>query len=257
MDADQPLTDAFGETAANGGRGNWAYERLHDAIREGTIEPGQRLMEVEVSKWLGMSRTPVREAMRRLQAEGMLEHAAGGGMSVMVYDLRAISEFYATRESLEGAAAALAAQNAGEFEVRVLQARLDAMRALPPDPRLHARENQLLHEQIYQAAHNRFLLQSLRSLLNFVPLLGRTTYNAPGRIEAALAEHVAIVEAIRIRDPVAAEEAIRQHVRHSHESRILVMSDTITNAMQRRTSRQATPGLTKRAAKPRKPVPTK
>ena len=254
MDAEQLRPDGFAEAAASGGRGNWAYDRLHEAIREGTIEPGQRLMEVEVSKWLGMSRTPVREAMRRLQAEGMVEHAAGGGMAVMLYDLRAIGEFYATRESLEGTAAALAARNAGEFEVRVLQARLDAMRALPPDPRLHARENQLLHEQIYQAAHNRFLLSSLRSLLNFVPLLGRTTYNAPGRIEAALAEHVEIVEAIRARDPVTAEEAIRRHVRHSHESRILVVSDTMRNAMHQRTSRAALPGLAKAVRKPRRTV---
>lgn len=242
MDGDQARADVPDEAMVSGGRGNWAYERIHDAIREGTIEPGQRLMEVEVSRWLGMSRTPVREALRRLQAEGMLGHAAGGGMQVVVYDLRAIEEFYATRASLEGAAAALAARNAGEAEVRVLQARIDAMRALPPDPRMHARENQLLHEQIYRAANNRFLLMSLRSLLNFVPLLGRTTYNAPGRIEAALAEHVDIVDAIRAHDPVAAEEAIRRHVRHSCDSRILLASDTVRNAAPQRRPPLAVPG---------------
>ena len=163
------------EASSGSGRGEWAYAMLHDAIREGTIEPGQRLMEVEVSDWLDMSRTPVREAMRRMQAEGMLEHAPGGGMSVVLYDLRAIGEFYATRESLEGAAAALAAQTADPAEIRIMVAALDAIRALPPDPRMHARENQAFHEHIYQAAHNRFLLKSLRSLLNLVPLLGRTT----------------------------------------------------------------------------------
>src|SRR5262245_24918877 len=91
------------------GRSDWAYERLHEAIREGALEPGQRLMETEVSAWLRISRTPVREAMRRLLAEGLLEPAANGGLAVVVYDLAAISEFYATRERLEGAAAALAA----------------------------------------------------------------------------------------------------------------------------------------------------
>ena len=220
-----------------GGRAAWAYEMLHDAIREGSIEPGQRLMELDVSAWLNMSRTPVREAMRRLQAEGMLEHAAGGGMSVVLYDLRAIDEFYAMRESLEGTAAALAAKNADETEIRILSATLDGMRALPPDARMHARENQVFHEQIYRAARNRFLLKSLQSLLNFVPLLGPTTYTAPGLIAHALAEHVEIVDAIRARDPARAEEAIRQHIRHSHESRILVVSDSVRNAVQKRSQR--------------------
>jgi len=235
MDPEQPRSEAIGE--AGGGRASWAYEMLHDAIREGSIEPGQRLMELEVSAWLKMSRTPVREAMRRLQAEGMLEFAPGGGMSVVLYDLRAIDEFYAMRERLEGTAAALAAQNADATELHILSATLDAMRALPAEPKMHARENQVFHEQIYRAARNRFLLKSLQSLLNFVPLLGPTTYNAPGRIEAALAEHVQIVDAIRARDPAAAEEAMRRHIRHSHESRILVVSDSVRNAMQKRTQR--------------------
>lgn len=236
MSLTDPEREPMGE--AGGGRAAWAYEMLHDAIREGSIEPGQRLMELEVSAWLKMSRTPVREAMRRLQAEGMLEHAAGGGMSVVLYDLRAIDEFYAMRERLEGTAAALAAQNADETEIRILSATLDAMRALPADARMHARENQVFHEQIYRAARNRFLLKSLQSLLNFVPLLGPTTYNAPGRIENALAEHVEIVDAIRARDPARAEAAIRNHIRHSHESRILVVSDSVRNAMQKRSQRQ-------------------
>lgn len=233
---DETPREATGEPG--GGRAVWAYEMLHDAIRDGRIEPGQRLMELDVSAWLKMSRTPVREAMRRLQAEGMLEHAAGGGMAVVLYDLRAIDEFYAMRERLEGMAAALAAQNADATEIRILSATLDAMRALPPEARLHARENQLFHAHIYRAARNRFLLKSLQSLLNFVPLLGPTTYNAPGRIENALAEHVEIVDAIRARDPARAEAAIRAHIRHSHESRILVVSESVRSAAQNRAQRQ-------------------
>jgi DNA-binding GntR family transcriptional regulator len=250
MDRDKPLSEAMKAFGGTGGRAEWAYAMLHDSIREGVIAPGQRLMEVEVSNWLGVSRTPVREAMRRLQAEGMLEYAAGGGMSVVLYDLRAIDEFYATRERLEGAAAALAAQNADETELRIMAATLDAMRALPYDARMHARENQALHQQIYHAARNRFLLKSLQSLLNFVPLLGPTTYNAPGRIERALQEHVEIVEAIRARDPKRAEEAIRLHVRHSHESRIQIVSETVRDAVRNRSAR---PGFGERLKTPLSP----
>ncbi len=235
MNTDDLAEDAEGP--ASRGRNQWAYERLHEAIREGAIEPGQRIMETDISAWLRVSRTPVREAMRRLQAEGLLEHAAGGGLAVAIYDLRAIAEFYAMRESLEGTAAALAARHADETELGILRAIMEGMRNLPDDPRVHARENEAFHDHIYRAAHNRFLLKSLRALLNFVPLLGRTTYDAPGRVATALAEHEAIVAAILARDPVRAEEATRLHIRNALESRMQVVADDVRAASQRRSSR--------------------
>jgi DNA-binding GntR family transcriptional regulator len=225
------------EGPASRGRNQWAYERLHEAIREGTIEPGQRVMETDISAWLRVSRTPVREALRRLQAEGLLEHAAGGGLAVAVYDLRAIAEFYAMRESLEGTAAALAARNADATELGILRAIMEGMQALPDDPRAHARENQAFHDHIHRAAHNRFLLKSLRALLNFVPLLGRTTYHAPGRVATALAEHQAIVAAILARDAARAEQAARLHIRTALESRMLVVTEDVRAASQRRSTR--------------------
>ncbi len=223
-----------GDRPSSRGLSNWAYERLHEAIREGAIEPGQRVMETEVSAWLRISRTPVREAMRRLLAEGLLEHAANGGLAVTIYDLRAISEFYATRERLEGAAAALAAEHADPTEQRILSAMLETMHGLPAEPRIHARENQAFHEQIYRAAHNRFLLKSLRALLNFVPLLGRTTYHDHNRIEDAQAEHAGIVEAILARDPQRAEDTARRHIRHAYNSRVRVATEDVRAAAERR-----------------------
>lgn len=213
------------EERSTRGRGEWVYARLHEAIREGQLRPGQRLMEMEIAAQLGLSRTPVREAMHRLLAEGILEPAPGGGFAVVTYELRAVAEFYAMRESMEGTAAALAAQNADATEISMLQASLGAMRRLSEDARLHARENDNFHHLIYSAAHNRFLLHSLRSLLNFVPLLGRTTYFAPGRFEQALREHEAVVDAIAARDPARAEEAIRSHIRSAYESRLHLLSE--------------------------------
>lgn len=248
----EDLTEAPPEEEGRGARGRneWAYEMLHEAIREGAIEPGQRIMEVDVSAWLRVSRTPVREAMRRLQAEGLLEHAAGGGLSVAIYDLRAIAEFYATRESLEGTAAALAARHADTTEMGILRAILDGMRALGDDPRAQARENEAFHEHIYRAAHNRFLLKSLRALLNFVPLLGRTTYHDPGRAASAIEEHAEIVAAIGARDPARAEEAARAHIRHAYESRVRVVTQDVREAAQRRSTRRPLTGLAERRPKP-------
>jgi len=239
-DARPPLPEEDGRGAR--GRSEWAYARLHEAIREGTIAPGARIMEKEISAWLGISRTPVREAMRRMQAEGLLEHAAGGGLAVVLYDLRAIAEFYAVRESLEGTAAALAAEHADATEIGILRAMLEAMRALPEDPRAHARENEAFHEHIYRSAHNRFLMNNLRSLLNFVPLLGRTTYHAAGRVPVALAEHAEIVAAIAARDPFRAEAAARAHIRNAYRSRLEVVTEEVRNAAHRRSERRPLPG---------------
>jgi len=249
MNAADDNLSAESERPAPQGRSDWAYEMIHEAIREGTIEPGQRVMETELSAWLRISRTPTREAMLRLQAEGMLEHAAGGGLAVALYDLRAIAEFYATRESLEGTAAGLAAQHADATEIGILSASLDAMRVLPEDPRAHARENKAFHEHIYRAAHNRFLLNSLRQLLNFVPLLGRTTYHAPGRFAVALSEHALIVAGIAKHDAVRAEDAARAHIRSAYASRVQVVTEDVLHAAHRRSSRSPRQGFVKHRLK--------
>jgi DNA-binding GntR family transcriptional regulator len=227
MAADKSALGRDAELPGSRGRGEWAYERLHRALRDGEIRPGQRLLEVEIGAQLGLSRTPVREALHRMLAEGLLEAAVGGGFAVVSFELRAVAEFYAMRESMEGTAAAMAARNADSTEIAMLQASLATERSLADDARLHARQNELFHELIYGAAHNRFLLGSLRSLLNFVPLLGPTTYQASGRFEQARREHEDIVSAIAARDPARAEEATRAHIRSAYESRLLVLAEDV------------------------------
>lgn len=207
-----------------GGLAERAYGAIREAIQDGRLGPGQRVPELDLSAWLAVSRTPVREALRRLQSEGMVEHAPGGGLAVVQHDLRAVAELYDLRESLEGTAAALAARGADATEIRLLQAMVEGQRQLAPDPQAHARENILFHQHIYRAAHNRFLLQSLQSLHDAVALLGRTTFAAPGRIVEALAEHQAIVAAIANHDPAQAEALARRHVRRGYELRLSNMA---------------------------------
>ncbi len=197
-----------------------AYGTIREAIQDGRLSPGQRMPETDVSTWLKVSRTPVREALRRLQSEGMLQPAPGGGLSVVRHDLRAVGELYDVRESLEGTAAALAARGADATEIRVLHAMVESQRQLADDPQAHARLNIVFHQNIYHAAHNRFLLQNLQSLHDSVALLGRTTFASPGRIAEALAEHAAIVAAIAARDETSAEALARSHVRRGYELRL-------------------------------------
>lgn len=228
-------SNAFaGGTRASGGLAEQAYRAIREAIQEGRVLPGQRVPELELCAWLKMSRTPVREGLRRLQSDGMLVHAVGGGLAVAQHDLRAVAELYDVRESLEGTAAALAARNGDETEVHILQAMLDSHRTLPNDPKVHARENALFHEHIYRAARNRFLLKSLQDLHDAVALLGRTTFAAPGRIEEAWSEHEAIVSAICRHDAAAAEALARTHVRRGYQLRLAAMAETTQAGPQTR-----------------------
>lgn len=215
-----------------------AYQALRAAIQEGRLEPGQRVPELELCAWLKVSRTPVREALRRLQSDGMLVHAPGGGLAVAHHDVRALAELYDVRESLEGTAAGLAARHADPAEIQVLEAMLGAHRDLPDAPRVHARENKLFHERIYSAAHNRFLLKSLQDLHNAVALLGRTTFAAPGRIEQAWAEHAGIVAAIARRDPAEAETLARAHVRRGYQIRLMQVVEEAQAGPQARIEEQ-------------------
>jgi len=215
-----PLMLPSASARAAGGLAEQAYQSIRDAIQDGRLEPGQRVPELDLCGWLKVSRTPVREALRRLQSDGMLVHAPGGGLSVAQHDLRAVAELYDVRESLEGTAAALAARNADATEIHILQAMVGCHGRLPNDPNLHARENSFFHHHIYRAAHNRFLLKSLQDLHDAVALLGRTTFAAPGRIAEAWAEHEAIVAAIARRDQAEAETLARRHVRRGYQLRL-------------------------------------
>ena len=220
---DGTISDALVPLRVTGRLAEQAYQAIRSAIQEGRLEPGQRVREVELSEWLGMSRTPIREALRRLQSDNMVVHAPGGGLAIAQHDLRAIAELYDMRESLEGTAAGLAARHAGPSELIVLQAMLAGAQALPNDPVVHARANTRLHEHIYRAAHNRFLLKQVGDLHDAVALLGRTTFAADGRIAEAWAEHDGIVAAIAGRNPKSAEQRMRQHVRRALELRLKAM----------------------------------
>jgi len=226
-----------------GGLAEHAYQAIRNAIREGQLEAGQRVLELELCSWLKVSRTPVREALRRLQSDGMVVYAPGGGLSIAQHDLRAVAELYDVRERLEGTAAALSARFADSTEIHMLQTMVDLHRQLPDDPKIHARENNIFHEHIRRAAHNRFLLKSLQDLHDSVVLLGRTTFAVPGRIAEALREHQAIVSAIARRDEAEAEELARRHVRRGYELRLAAMAEAARARSQHRIdSRKEPPG---------------
>ena len=203
--------------------GEFVLGKLRGAIRERRYQPGQRIREVEVAGWLGVSRTPVREAFRRLHADGLLQLTPWRGAQVAELARTQVVELYAMRRVLEGTAAGLAAENASTSEIRFLFKLLQKERTAGPAPAGLAENNRLFHEALYGAAHNRYLLDSLNALADSLALLRSTTYEVPGRAGAARREHASIAEAIKRGDPKAAEKAARAHIAVAEKARLKLL----------------------------------
>jgi DNA-binding GntR family transcriptional regulator len=196
-----------------------AYARLREAIDAGELKPGMRLREEDLAARLEMSRTPLREAVRRLEAEGFFTRDSRT-LVVMTLDHQAVSELYAMREVLEGTVAAFAARHASDGEVALLRDLHTIEAGLLARPQELARHNERFHSALYGAAHNRYLLKALSALRDARALLGASTLLDADRAAQAHAEHDAIVSAVEARDPGKAEAAARDHIRAAGRERL-------------------------------------
>jgi DNA-binding GntR family transcriptional regulator len=212
--------------ASRASRGDLAYQRLFGAIEDGSLKPGTRLREIELSDWVGASRTPIREALGRLEGEGLIGRDPSGGLIVAELDHGMVAELYVMREVLEGTAAGLAARHASDAEIDALRGLAERDRGIGNDPARLARSNRLFHEAMFRCAHNRFLLRSVNSLRQSMVLLGQTTLGIAGRVETARKEHDAIVDAIARRDAEAATLAARAHIRAAYRARLGLMLES-------------------------------
>jgi DNA-binding GntR family transcriptional regulator len=191
-----------------------ATQALRDAILSGRLSSGTRLRQTELAARLAISRTPIREALGRLQQEGLVEILPAAGVRVAVLDLEEAAELYDVREVLDGLAARLAARRADAPAL----AQLDKLLARMTRSRERGDASQwfpahvAFHDEIFRAAGNA-RLQAMSSVVrlsirHFHPLLLRTA----NRLEDALREHRAIFEAIAARDDVEAERRARAHI---------------------------------------------
>ncbi|MCC6535435.1 MAG: GntR family transcriptional regulator [Burkholderiales bacterium] len=201
-----------------------AYERLRQAIQGGEFAPGDRLLEDAIAQRFSISRTPVREALRRLEDEGLLVHESHRGMTVAQLDYQMIMELYSMRYVLEGAAAAMAARNATEIEIEMLNDMIAREQAAAATVETMAEHNRRLHLAIYQCSHNRYLLKVSNVLSNPLALLSRTAFASASRRAAVCDEHRAIVEAIGERDPERAQQAAQAHMQAAQRVRMAVLS---------------------------------
>ncbi|WP_323803500.1 GntR family transcriptional regulator [Sulfitobacter litoralis] len=188
-----------------------AYSMILDAIDVGTYRPGDRLVESELAERFGVSRTPVREALQRLETQSLLARD-GRSLIVASLDHNQMAELYVVRGELEGLAARLAARHATTEEVRVLREMVEEDDALRDNPAALARANRRFHKQIHLASHNRYLVQQLDLVHRSMALMATSSLAVDGRGAIAQDEHDRIVQMIEQRDEDGADEALRRHI---------------------------------------------
>ncbi|WP_223420812.1 GntR family transcriptional regulator [Tateyamaria pelophila] len=202
-------------------QGEVAYIRLLTAIRSGDFKPGDRLRETDVATRLSLSRTPVREALRRLEADGIVEHRPRLGAVIRQLSHTELVELYEMRSVLERTAAEMAAKHAASAEIHALD---DLNCAIAESaPAQAAALNQDFHRGIYHATRNRFLLDAARALNNALMLLGPTTLDDPERIKVVTSQHQDIIDAIAKGDVAAAGSAATVHLETSLRHRLKVL----------------------------------
>lgn len=186
---------------------------LKEEIAAGTLAPGERLYETALARRLQMSRTPVREALQRLQNEGLAE-ARTDGLYVRALTVQDVHELERVNRVLQGLAAELAtaAGNPGDLEqLEAIMGRMEAS-TIAGDQAGWVAADRALHRHLRQMSGNQWLT---RLLLQLEPLVGRVHYisfRRPGRMERSTHEHRAIVEAIRSGDPEVARQAMHEHL---------------------------------------------
>jgi DNA-binding GntR family transcriptional regulator len=205
-----------------------AYELLLAEIEDGGLLPGTRLREAELAERLAISRTPVREALKRLELQGLVAHEPHHGAVVASLEYGQVTELYLLREILEGTAARLAAQHATETEIGVLQRMVEQDRVLTGQPKQLAQSNRLFHQQIRDTARNRYVNAALENLRLSLALLAGTTLGAPGRAAESVEEHAAIVARIAARDRDGAETSARKHILNAFRTRVEIQQTRFT-----------------------------
>ncbi|WP_117237567.1 GntR family transcriptional regulator [Thermus sediminis] len=188
------------------------YGHLRGLLLSGRFAPGERLSEPLLAKELGVSRTPVREALMRLAEEGLVELVPGKGARVRVFTPEEVEEVYGARALLEGEAAREAALRATPWELSQLEAALKAIDEAPEgDYPEQMRRDLEFHRTLVRLSGNKTLYGLYEDLLATLALV-RSAVPMLSQEEATRREHQAILEALRARDPEGARRAVEAHV---------------------------------------------
>jgi DNA-binding GntR family transcriptional regulator len=195
---------------------------LREAILDGRVRSGERLVEEQIAAMASVSRTPVREAIRLLEAEGLVEDFGSGPVAVTLTS-EALAEMCEVREALEALSSRLVAMGRSEMTVLALEGMTERWAALIESDASSdefVRLNNAFHEMIWQASGNRYLVGQLRILRSRIESSGATTLRNEDRRTEAMAEHAALLEAIRNRDADLASDLAGSHFRKAMAIRL-------------------------------------
>ncbi len=194
-----------------------AYERLREAIVDGTLPAGRKLSERSLAAALAISAQPIREALRRLEGEGMVESRPRSGTFVAALDRARLIEMGRIRAALEGVAASLVARQSSPEVLAALRARLEAIRAATEqdDPERLAEANDAFHIALHAMTGNALLVRTLRALQAYHHISRSRVLAAREQRDQALAEHAAILARIEAGDGEGAEALMRAHTLRS------------------------------------------
>jgi DNA-binding GntR family transcriptional regulator len=195
---------------------NRAYQELKRIILEHQIPQGGKLNEIELAAALGISRTPVREAINRLGKEGLVEIFPQRGAFVIQYSEKDIYDLFLIRENLEGLAAYLAAERVTEQDLARLESCICGFREpySKRDVQRYAREDFKFHQTIVLLSDARRLINLIAGLHDHIRIFRLTPIGLSSRMKTSLVEHQKLLEALKRKDPGEADRRMRLHIRH-------------------------------------------
>jgi DNA-binding GntR family transcriptional regulator len=194
--------------------------QLRDRIFAGELMPGTFLDEARLAEQLQISRTPLREALKVLTAEGLVRHEPRRGCFVNEVTEQDLDEIFPVLALLEGRCAREAAANASDADLLELEALHDKLNRHAKTKRIndYYAANFAIHEAIITLANNRWLALVISDLRKIVKLARLQQLHAPGRLDQSLSEHMALFAALKARDPDGAEAAMRTHLTRQREA---------------------------------------
>ncbi|MCX7601200.1 MAG: GntR family transcriptional regulator [Meiothermus sp.] len=194
-----------------------AYKALRQAILSRKIPPGQKLVVRVLAEELGLSPTPVKEALSALEREGLVVAVPHRGYFVLEPSLEDVREIYGLREVLEGLAARLAVEHSGKALQKKLEKLLCKQReaAERGDIEAYGDLDLEFHRSFWEASGSRRLLATAETIDGQIRMLINSSAAIPGRLPRSRAEHEAILQAVQEKNPEAAEAAMRTHVRNA------------------------------------------